>query len=91
MRSGSVFSNNFQKTLLVFFLKFCKLECNTTSDRLNRVGLANQKLHYIQMLLNKEKSVELDKERSKEWLVNANPEAKKRVMFHTLYMIAFVI
>ena len=37
-------------------------------------GLANQKLRYIQMLLNIDKSVEQDKKRSEEWLVNTDPE-----------------
>ena len=36
-------------------------------------GLANQKLCCIQMLLNTEKSVEQDLERSEEWLVNTDP------------------
>ena len=35
-------------------------------------GLANQKLCYIQMLLNIEKSGEQGKERSLEWLVNSS-------------------
>ena len=38
------------------------------------VGLANQKLRYIQMLLNIEKSVE--QEPSEEWLVNTDPVPK---------------
>ena len=41
-------------------------------------GLANQKLCYIQMLLNVEKSGEQDQERSEEWLVNTGPD------FHTI-------
>ena len=36
-------------------------------------GLANQKLCYIPMLLNNEKSGEKDQEVSKEWLVNTDP------------------
>ena len=35
--------------------------------------LANQKLCYIQILLNIEKSGEQDQESSEEWLVNTNP------------------
>ena len=34
-----------------------------------RYSLANQKLYYIQMLLNVEKSEEQDQECSEEWLV----------------------
>ena len=37
-------------------------------------GLANQKMCYIQMLLNIEKSGEWDKERSQERLVNTGPD-----------------
>ena len=36
-------------------------------------GLANQKLGYIQMFLNIEKSGQQDKERCTEWLVNMDP------------------
>ena len=36
-------------------------------------GLANQKLCYIQMLLNIEKSREQGQERSEEWLMNTDP------------------
>ena len=36
-------------------------------------GLANQKLHYSQMLLNIEKCGEWDKEHSQERLVNTSP------------------
>ena len=35
-------------------------------------GLANQKLCYIQMLLNIEKFVQQDEESSLKWLVNMN-------------------
>ena len=40
------------------------------------VCLANQKLCYIQILLNIEKYGEYDKERSKEWLVNMDLDTK---------------
>ena len=64
----------FSRTFFVLFSRVCKFECNTTSGWLNRQsGLANQKLCYIQMVLNTEKSGEQDKERSKEWLVNTTP------------------
>ena len=36
-------------------------------------GLVNQKLCYIQMLLNIENSGERDEEHSDEWLVNTDP------------------
>ena len=39
-------------------------------------SLANQKLYYIQMLLKIEISCEYDRERSKEWLVNTNPNSE---------------
>ena len=52
--SASVFTNHFQDSSSSFSPRFCKFECNTTSDWLNRkpYGLANQKSCYIQMLLN---------------------------------------
>ena len=39
-------------------------------------GLANQKLCYVQMLLNIQQSGEQDKECSKEWLVNTVPSVE---------------
>ena len=56
--------------------RFSEFVCNITSDWLNRTvwyGLANQKLCYIQMLLNIEESGEQDQECSEEWLVNTGP------------------
>ena len=44
-------------------------------------GLANQKLCYIQMLLNKEKSREQDQEGCREWLVNTGPECHTHFRF----------
>ena len=35
--SGSLFTNHSQEHSLFFFSKICKLECNTTSDWLNRM------------------------------------------------------
>ena len=54
----------------ILFIEIFKFECNTTSDWLNRIGLANQKLSWIQMFLNIEKSEEQDNKPSLEWLVN---------------------
>ena len=48
-------------------------------------GLANQKLCYIRMLLNIEKSGEQDKEHSEKWLVNTDPGALEIVaMSHSV-------
>ena len=72
---GSVFTKPFSRKFFVFFSKICKLECNTTSDWLNHnYGLTNQKLHYIQMLLNNEKLEEYGKKYSTEWVVNTDPD-----------------
>ena len=49
------------------------LNLKVTSYWLNR-GLSNQKWCYIQMHLDIEKSGEKDREQSKEWLVNVDPE-----------------
>ena len=55
----------FSRTFFVFFSKICQFECNTTwFSQSKPYGLANQKLCYIQMLLNKEKAGEQDYERS---------------------------
>ena len=43
-------------------------------------GLVNQKLCYIQMLLDIEKSGEEDKDRSGEWLVNKNQASQSEFM-----------
>ena len=61
------------RTFLVLFSKIWKFECNTTSDWLKCMVLASQKLYYLLMLLNIEKSEEQDWECSQEWLVNSHP------------------
>ena len=65
LNKGPYFTKHSQEHSLSFSPKFGTFECNTTSDRLNRMvtrtyGLANQKLCCIQMLLNIEKSGEQD-------------------------------
>ena len=45
-------------------------------------GLVKQKLCYIQMLLNAEKSGEQDQECSKDWLVSTDPENKVKNKEH---------
>ena len=66
---GSVLTNHSQEHFLSISRRICKFECDTVSDWLNYMvypirscitskfyGSANQKLCYVQMLLNIEKS-----------------------------------
>ena len=50
------------------------MECKQHFRLAKPYGLADQKLCYIHMPLNVEKSRQLDKEHSKEWLVNTDPD-----------------
>ena len=64
----SQLTNLSEEHSLSFSPEFSKFECNTTPDWLN------QKLCYIQMMLDIEKSGEQDKKRCEEWLVNTDPD-----------------
>ena len=59
MRPGSLCTNHSQELSESFSFKICEFECMSAN------GLANQKLGYIQMLLNIEKK--MFKERFQEW------------------------
>ena len=64
-----------KKMLCLFLQDFINLNATQLLIGLaEQNGLANQKLCYIQMLLNTEKSVKQDLKRSKEWLVKTDPE-----------------
>ena len=54
-------------------------------------ALANQKLCYIQVPLNIEKSGEQDKEKSREWLVNTGPGKSPRSKNENLRILLPVV
>ena len=72
----SILTNHSQAHSLSFFSRICKLECNTTSDWLNRMVRQSEVVFVLHSHAAKYKknSGERDKEHSKEPLVNTDPE-----------------